>query len=48
MYCQNCGTILSEGATFCANCGASRESSEANYFDMLKKKKAQEATMAPP
>lgn len=22
MYCQNCGTVLNEGAAFCANCGA--------------------------
>ena len=47
-YCSFCNSLNSDNAQFCANCGASRESSEANYFDMLKKKKAQEATMAPP
>ena len=47
-YCSFCNSLNSDNAQFCANCGASRESSEANYFDRLKKKQEQEAAMAPP
>ena len=46
-YCSFCNSLNSDNAQFCSNCGASRESSEANYFDMLKKKEAREAAMAP-
>ena len=42
-YCAFCNSLNSDNAQFCSNCGASRESSESNYFDMLKKKEAREA-----
>ena len=45
-YCSFCNSLNSDNAQFCSNCGASRESSESNYFDMLKKKEAQEANRA--
>ena len=37
-YCSFCNSLNSDNAQFCGNCGASREDSEANYFEMLKKK----------
>ena len=40
-YCSFCNTLNSDNAKFCTNCGASRESSESNYFEMHKKKEAQ-------
>ena len=46
-YCSFCNSLNSDNAQFCSNCGASRESSEANYFDMLKKKQEREAALAP-
>lgn len=42
-YCSFCNSLNSNGAQFCGNCGATRADSEANYFDMLKKKKEKEA-----
>ena len=42
-YCSFCNSLNSDNAQFCGNCGASRSDSEANYFDMLKKKQEQEA-----
>ena len=47
-YCSFCNSLNSDNAAFCSNCGASRESSEANYFDMLKKKEEREQRNAPP
>ena len=42
-YCSFCNSLNSDNAAFCGNCGASRADSEANYFEMLKKKKEREA-----
>jgi len=41
-YCSFCNSLNSDNAAFCGNCGASRENSEANYFEMLKQKQARE------
>lgn len=46
-YCSFCNSLNSDNAQFCSNCGASRENSEANYFDRLKKKQELEANKAP-
>ena len=42
-YCSFCNSLNRDHAAFCSNCGATRESSESNYFDQLKKKKEAEA-----
>ena len=42
-YCSFCNSLNSDNADTCGNCGASRADSEANYFDMLQKKKEKEA-----
>ena len=42
-YCSFCNSLNSDNAAFCGNCGASRADSEANYFEMLQKKKEREA-----
>ena len=42
-YCSFCNSLNSDNAQFCGNCGATREDSEANYFDRLKKKQEEEA-----
>ena len=41
-YCSFCNSLNRDNAAFCGNCGASRENSEANYFEMLKEKEARE------
>ena len=45
-YCSFCNSLNSDNAKFCNNCGASREDSESNYFQMLQKKKEREAAEA--
>jgi len=45
-YCSFCNSLNSDNAETCGNCGASRKDSEANYFEMLKKKKEKEAAEA--
>ncbi|MBQ6563798.1 MAG: zinc ribbon domain-containing protein [Clostridiales bacterium] len=50
-YCSFCNTLNSDNAAFCSNCGASRENSESNYFDIQKKKEEEarrEAAAAAP
>ncbi len=42
-YCSFCHTLNHDDAKFCTNCGASREDSEKNYFDVQKEKEAKEA-----
>ena len=42
-YCSFCNSLNRDSAAFCSNCGATRESSESNYFDQLKKREAAEA-----
>lgn len=42
-YCSFCNSLNKDNAAFCTNCGASRESSESNYFDQLKKREEAEA-----
>jgi len=41
-YCSFCNSLNSDNAQFCSNCGASRENSEANYFEMKKKMEERE------
>ena len=41
-YCSFCNSLNRDNAAFCSNCGASREDSESNYFDRLKKKEEAE------
>ncbi len=41
-YCSFCQSLNSDNAQFCASCGASRASSEANYFQMHEAQKARE------
>ncbi|MBQ9210765.1 MAG: zinc ribbon domain-containing protein [Clostridia bacterium] len=41
-YCSFCNSLNKDHAASCTNCGASRESSESNYFDQLNKRKAAE------
>ncbi len=41
-YCSFCNSLNRDHAAFCSNCGATRESSESNYFDQLKKRKEAE------
>ncbi|MCR5369685.1 MAG: zinc ribbon domain-containing protein [Clostridium sp.] len=45
-YCSFCNSLNRDNAAFCTTCGASRESSESNYFDQLKKKKEAEQAEA--
>ncbi len=45
-YCSFCNTLNSDNAAFCSNCGASREDSESNYFDIQKKKEEEERRRA--
>ena len=45
-YCSFCNSLNSDNAQFCGNCGSSRADSEANYFQMLQKKKEREAAEA--
>ena len=45
-YCSFCNSLNSDNAQFCANCGASRENSEANYFEMKKKLQEREQARA--
>ena len=47
-YCSFCNSLNSDNAPTCLNCGASRESSESNYFEMLKKKEERDKMKAPP
>ena len=42
-YCSFCNSLNSDNIESCSNCGASRADSEANYFEMLKRKKEREA-----
>lgn len=42
-YCSFCNSLNSDNAAFCTTCGATREDSESNYFDQLKKRQEQEA-----
>lgn len=42
-YCSFCNSLNSDKAEICSNCGATRADSEANYFEMLKKKEEREA-----
>ena len=42
-YCSFCNSLNKDNAAFCTNCGATREASESNYFDQLKKRKEAEA-----
>ena len=42
-YCSFGNSLNSDNAEFCSNCGSSRADSEANYFEMLQKKKEREA-----
>ena len=46
-YCSFCNSLNSDNAAFCSNCGATRESSEANYFEMHKKKEEREKANQP-
>lgn len=41
-YCSFCNSLNRDHAAFCSNCGASREDSESNYFDQLKKRQEAE------
>ncbi len=41
-YCSFCNSLNRDNAKVCASCGASREDSEANYFDVLKRKQEKE------
>ena len=45
-YCSFCNSLNSDNAEFCSNCGSSRADSEANYFEMLQKKKERAAAEA--
>ena len=42
-YCSFCNSLNKDHAESCQTCGASRADSEANYFQMLEKKKEREA-----
>ncbi len=42
-YCSFCNSLNSDRLDKCGTCGASRADSEANYFEMLAKKKEKEA-----
>ena len=42
-YCSYCNSLNKDFAERCAVCGASREDSESNYFDQLKKREEAEA-----
>ena len=45
-YCSFCNSLNSDKVQVCGNCGATRADSEANYFEMLKKKQEREAAEA--
>ncbi|MBQ6232489.1 MAG: hypothetical protein IJJ80_03180 [Clostridia bacterium] len=47
-YCSFCETLNSDNADTCRSCGASRADSEANYFQMLEKKREREAAHQQP
>ena len=47
-YCSFCHSLNSDNAPTCKSCGASRESSEANYFQMHEKLKARQEAKAQP
>ncbi len=47
-YCSFCETLNSDNAETCQSCGASRKDSEANYFQMLEKKREREAAQQRP
>ncbi len=47
-YCSFCETLNSDNAETCQSCGASRADSEANYFQMLEKKRQREAAQQRP
>ncbi len=42
-YCGYCDTLNSDEAKFCVSCGASREESEKNYFELQAEKERKEA-----
>ena len=42
-YCSFCNSLNRDNAQFCGNCGASKADSEANYYEMQKKKQEREA-----
>ena len=46
-YCSFCNSLNSDNAETCGNCGASRADSEANYFEMLRRKEEREQNNAP-
>lgn len=53
-YCSFCNTLNSDNDTQCKSCGASREDSEKNYFDLrrdaeakAREQKEKEASLAP-
>ena len=45
-YCSFCNSLNHSGVGFCSSCGASRESSKENYFDLQRKKQEAEAAAA--
>lgn len=47
-YCSYCNSLNSDNSKVCTTCGASRENSEANYFDVQEKLKQREAAKAQP
>ena len=47
-YCSFCHSLNSDNAQTCASCGASRASSEANYFQMHEAQKAREEARSEP
>jgi len=42
-YCSFCNSLNNARASFCSNCGATKAASEANYFDIERKKKEADA-----
>ncbi len=47
-YCSFCHSLNSDNAQTCTSCGASRASSEANYFQMHEAQKAREEARSEP
>ena len=45
-YCSFCNSLNNDSTQTCGVCGASRKDSEANYFEMLARKKEKEAAEA--
>ena len=41
-YCSFCNSLNRDNASFCSNCGATREDSEKNYFDVKRQLKEKE------